>query len=139
MEAITGMKGNRYIAPETKVAYLEWLMTPPGEREPTAKTAMAEELGVSFKTLYNWESEPEFQEKLRGLKLQWGSRWYPDILAKLMDTVLNGPPAQSVSAAKVLLAHIDIKDESKKETEYSSDALEKISKALQDAGYDILE
>lgn len=132
------MKGNRYIDPKLKVAYLEWLMTPPGNREPTTKLAMAEELGISFKTLYNWESEPEFQEKLRGLKLQWGSRWYPDILAKLMDIVLNGPPAQSVAAAKVLLAHIDIKDESKKEIEYSSEALEALTKALEKEGYDVI-
>jgi hypothetical protein len=132
-------RGKRYIDPAIKAKYLEWLMTPPGDREPRAKTAMAEELGVSFKTLYNWESEPLFQEKLRTLKLEWGNRWYPDILAKLYDTVLNGPPAQSVAAAKVLLAHINIMDETKDTTEYSSEALEKISAALKDAGYDVID
>jgi hypothetical protein len=133
------MKGRRYIDPALKQEYFEWLMTPPGEREPSTKEAMAKHLEVSYKTLYNWESEPQFQEKLRTLKLEWGNRWYPDILAKLYDTVLNGPPAQSVAAAKVLLAHINIKDEAKDTKEYSSEALEKISAALKDAGYDVLE
>jgi len=131
--------GNRWIDPKVKTTYLEWLMTPPGEREPATKGAISELLGVSARTLYNWESEPAFQEKLRTIKLEWGSRWYPDIMAKLMDTVMNGPPAQSNGAAKILLSHIDIADAKGDDLEFSTEALEAISAALKKEGYNVIE
>ncbi len=130
---------NRYIDPARKLEYLEWIMTPPGQREPATKEAMAEHLGVTARTLYNWESENAFQEKLRGLKLEWGSRWYPDILNKLMDTVMTGPPAQSNGAAKILLAHIDIGDEKKGKLEFTNEMIDAISEALKSQGMDVLE
>ena len=130
---------NRYIDPSCKLEYLEWIMTPPGQREPTTKEAMAEHLGVTARTLYNWESESVFQEKLRGLKLEWGSRWYPDILNKLMDTVMNGPPAQSNGAAKILLNHIDIGDQKKDQIEFSNEMIEGITKALKKEGFEVIE
>ena len=131
--------GNRYIDPSCKLEYLEWIMTPPGQREPPTKEAMAEHLGVTARTLYNWESESAFQEKLRGLKLEWGSRWYPDILNKLMDTVMNGPPAQSNGAAKILLAHIDIGDEKKDQIEFTNEMIEAVSAALKKEGFEVIE
>jgi hypothetical protein len=132
-------QGNRYIAPELKTEYLEWLMTPPGEREPPTKEAMALHLGVSSRTFYNWESEPHFQEKLRSLKLEWGSRWYPDILARLMDVVMNGPPAQSVGAAKVLLSHIEIKDEKAGDLpEMEKELLKKMTAILKELNYEVI-
>ena len=130
---------NRYIDPTIKLEYLEWIMTPPGQREPSTKEAMADHLGVTSRTLYNWESESAFQEKLRGLKLEWGSRWYPDILNKLMETVLHGPPAQSNGAAKILLAHIDIGDKEKDKVEFTNDMIESISRALKEQGMDVIE
>jgi len=114
-------------------------MTPPGDREPPTKEAMAEHLGISYRTLYNWESESEFQEKLRTLKLEWGARWYPDILAQLYDTAMNGPPAQSNGAIKILLQHINIGDAERDDTEYSSEELEKLTAALKEIGYDVIE
>ncbi len=130
---------NRYIDPTVKLEYLEWIMTPPGQREPPTKEAMADHLGVTARTLYNWESESAFQEKLRGLKLEWGSRWYPDILNKLMETVMTGPPAQSNGAAKILLAHIDIGDEKKEKLEFTNEMIDAISEALKAQGMDVLE
>jgi hypothetical protein len=130
---------NRWIDPALKLEYLEWIMTPPGQREPTTKEAMADHLGVTARTLYNWESESAFQEKLRGLKLEWGSRWYPDILNKLFDQVMNGPPAQSNGAAKILLAHIDVGDAKKDQIEFTNDMIEAISAALKAEGLDVIE
>ena len=115
-------------------------MLPPGEREPSTKTAMAEHLGVSMRTLYNWEGEPEFQAKLRNLKIEWGNRWYPDILQRLMDVVLNGPPAQSVQASKVLLQHIDIKEEKEAANVDLDEKLrEKMIEVARELGYEVLE
>lgn len=133
------MQGRRYIDPKVKTRYLEWLMTPPGEREPSSKEAFAEAEQVSSRTLYNWEQEDEFQEALRSLKVKWGNRWYPDILQSLMDTVLTGPPAQRVAAAKVLLQHIDIKEEANTgDLDVDNEAVRRISEALRAAGYTVI-
>lgn len=134
------MQGRRWVDPQLKIEYLEWLMMPPGEREPASKEAMADHLGVTARTLYNWEREPEFQEKLRSLKVEWGNRWYPDILSKLMDIVSGGPPAQAVQAAKVLLSHIDIKDDGAKDSpEMEREVIKRMSAVLKEMGYDTLE
>jgi hypothetical protein len=134
------LKGNRNIDPAFKEQYLEWLMTPKGEREPATKEAMAEKLGVNSRTLWYWEKQPEFQAQMRKLKQEWGSRWYPDILARLMDIVENGPPAQSVQAAKTLLQHLDLADEDKKKkTEKAdSEAIERFKAALKENGFAVL-
>lgn len=134
------MQGNRYIDPKVKRAYLEWLLTIPGEREPSTKTDMATHLGVSMRTLYNWESDPEFQAKMRSVKLEWGSRWYPEILEQLMKVVSDGPPAQKVQAAKVLLQHIDIKEDSQSDSpEFEREVIKRMAAVLQEMGYETLE
>lgn len=129
----------RRIADTVREEYLEWLMTPPAQREPATKVAMAEKLGVAFKTLYNWEKEPMFREALRNLKSVWGTRWHGDILGRLMEIVENGPAAQSVNAAKVLLAHLDLGEVEGKEKEPDSEALERIRAALKAEGYTVVE
>ncbi len=131
-------QGKRWIDPKHKVAYLDWLMCPPGEREPATKQGMADHIEVSMRTLYNWEATPEFQEKMRSVKLAWGNKWYPDIMARLMDIVENGPPAQSVQASKVLLAHIDIKDEDNTPPEMEAELLKRMSAVLAELGYETL-
>lgn len=133
-------RGKRWIDPQIKEQFLDWLMTPPGEREPATKTEFAEQFGVSPKTLYNWEREPKFQEKLFQLRVEWGNRWYPDILAKLMDIVLNGPPAQSVAASKVLLSHIDVSETKEAVRIQVSEELQKRMKELaEELGYEVIE
>lgn len=44
-----------------KSRYVDWLVTDPAEREPSSNTALAAELGVSRRTLYDWRQEPEFR------------------------------------------------------------------------------
>ena len=48
-------------APQQK--YLDWLCTPPMERQPGSKTKMAVELGVDVKTIRRWEKKPAFREQ----------------------------------------------------------------------------
>ena len=114
-------------------------MMPPGEREPPTKNAMAEQLEVSLRTLYNWEAEPQFQEKIRELKIQWGNRWYPDILNSLYEIVTEGPPAQAVQAAKVLLQHIDIKDAKKSNAEFDDELSKRMGAVLKAMGYEVMD
>lgn len=44
-----------------KVRLLEWLTTPPAERSPDSQNKLADEIGVTSKTLRNWKVEPEFR------------------------------------------------------------------------------
>lgn len=50
---------------QRKLRLLEWLLTPPSDREPATKTALADELGVTARTLRNWESDARFVRLLR--------------------------------------------------------------------------
>jgi len=44
-----------------KVRFLDWLTTPPHERDPQTQTALAEELGVSTRLLRLWKADPAFR------------------------------------------------------------------------------
>jgi hypothetical protein len=132
-------QGRRWVDPSKKLEYLEWLLTVPGEREPATKTDVAVHLGVSMRTLYNWEGEPDFQEKMRSVKLQWGSRWYPEILEELMKVIKDGPPAQKVQAARVLLQHIDIKENETATPEMEQELLKRMTAVLKELGFDTVD
>lgn len=45
-----------------KMAYIEWLTTPPHAREPRTEKELAAKLDVYHKTLYNWRHDREFRE-----------------------------------------------------------------------------
>ena len=45
-----------------KMAYIEWLTTPPSAREPRTEKELAAQLDVYSKTLYNWRHDREFRE-----------------------------------------------------------------------------
>lgn len=45
-----------------KMAYIEWLTTPPHAREPATEKELAAQLDVYPKTLYNWRHDREFRE-----------------------------------------------------------------------------
>jgi hypothetical protein len=92
-----------------------------------------------MRTLYNWEGEPDFQEKMRSVKLQWGSRWYPEILEELMKVIKDGPPAQKVQAARVLLQHIDIKENETATPEMEQELLKRMTAVLKELGFDTVD
>lgn len=122
----------RYIDDEVRQRYLEWLMDPPGDRVPATKEEMAALLGVSRKTLYNWENSDEFQNELRRLREKWGVRYHSDILGRLMEIVQNGVDKDSVAAARVLLSHlrVDVEEESSKMEDERRDAIKEELEAL---------
>lgn len=128
-------KGNRNIPDTVKKDYLEWLMTPPAERDPSTKTEVAELLGVAISTLWRWEQEPDFQEELRLLRAKWGIRFHADILARLMKIVAEGTDTAAIQASKVLLPHIDTGPKPVSEEDISDEELRAIAKALNSQGY----
>ena len=131
-------KGNRVIDGSVKAEYLEWLLTPPAERDPSTKTEMSERLGVAISTLWRWEQEPDFQEEMRQLKTKWGVRFHGDILARLMDIVTNGTDTSAIQASKVLLPHIDTGPRAVSEGDITNEQVELIRKKLDEADYTLV-
>jgi DNA-binding XRE family transcriptional regulator len=131
-------KGNRHIDPSVREEYLQWLLTPPTEREPAQKREMAEHLGVSEPTLFRWEKSEEFQEALRNVKQQWGAAFQVDILSRLIDIIHSGTDTAAIQAAKVLLPHIDAGPKETAEDELSEAHLAAIRKALEEEGYEVI-
>jgi hypothetical protein len=132
-------KGFRNIEKNVKEEYLDWLMTPPVERDPSTKTEVAETLGVAISTLWRWEQEPEFQEELRLLKTKWGVRFHGEILARLMDIVTNGTDTSAIQASKVLLPHLDTGPRAIAENDILPEELAAIRDALMTNGYVVAE
>lgn len=130
----------RNIPEGVKEEYLNWLLTPPGEREPSSKKAFAEENDVSYRTLYYWEEEEDFQEAQRKIKTKWGARWHGDILGRLMSIVAEGSDAAAVSASKVLLQHLHIPDDVRSQKEELNDDQKALIRELMEAaGYRVLD
>lgn len=48
-----------------KMRYIEWLTTPPQERNPHTEKELARELDVYPKTLYGWKQDREFRDVWR--------------------------------------------------------------------------
>ncbi len=89
-------------------AYFNWMMTPPIDRIPSTKREMAETMGVNVATLYRYEKDTLFQEKVAGAKRELGAAWYGDIMGRLKEVVDRGKPQESIAAARVLLKHLEV-------------------------------
>ena len=120
---------------EIRAQYLEWIMTPPAEREPKYKKDIAKKLGVNRSTLYKWENETDFQEQLRELKTKWGLRWHGEILGRLMKIVTEGADSHSISAAKILLQHLDLSPIDTESKDMSPEKVMKLAEWLNKEGY----
>lgn len=110
-------------------------MTPPTERTPKTKKEWAELNGVGERTVHNWDEDDYVKDQLRRLKSKYGQKWHAEILDELMGVVRQGPAASKVSAAKLLLNHLDLGPEEEKSQEATPEAIEQIKAALKKAGY----
>lgn len=104
---------------------IEWLVTPESEREPRFKQELADALGVTPRTIRNWEKEPYVQRavssRTRGLfKVEKASA----VVAALYETAVDVGNSRQVAAAKVFLDWTD-----KAEAELSADDLAELSNA----------
>lgn len=123
------------IDPEIREKYLEWMMTPPLEREPDTKKGFAELWDVSENTLQYWEKSEEFQQRLLTLKKEWGAKYYPDILGRLINIIQEGSDNAAVQASKVLLGHLQIKTEDEKIAEQDNEKIALMRQWLEEQGY----
>jgi hypothetical protein len=126
----------RNIDPAIKDEYLNWLLTPPGQREPATKKDFAEMHGIANKTLYNWEDDDEFKEQMRNIKVKWGAKWHADLLAELYRIALqSGSDNHRISAIRTLLDHLEVEDKTKDNGEIDDEAAKRIAKFLQAEGF----
>lgn len=131
--------GKRIIDPSVKEAYLEWLKTPPSLRDPKTKKGMAEEIGVTERTLQNWEATDEFRDELLRFKKQLASRMYADLIGAAYDIAMHGPAPQRMPAIKLLLDHINLTDEEEEAKATLSDEVRQaIQEIIERDGYEII-
>lgn len=82
-------------------AYINWLCTPPQEREPSSKEAYAASIGVNVTTLRRWEKKEVFRKA-------WQSRvddvqGSPERSQRLLDTLYDRAIGGDIKAAQLYL------------------------------------
>lgn len=85
-------------------AYIDWVLTPEAEREPSTKRELAEFLGVTTQTLRNYAKsrfvQQELQSRAKGLaKVER----VPKVVDALYHQALDVDNPRSVAASKLLL------------------------------------
>ena len=71
-----------------KQRYLDWLLTPPREREPRTMEALADELGVTRRTMTTWRTQDkEFMETWERMYLSTIGN--PGRKQEIMDTLFR--------------------------------------------------
>jgi hypothetical protein len=88
-----------------KVKFMEWLLTPPADREPRTKSALADLFGVDIRSVNGWAEHPQFREEWQRRVTQIVGD--PSRGQRIMDTLYvaatdPGNKAQ-VAAAKLYL------------------------------------
>lgn len=81
-------RGKHMVVPITdfrKQSYLHWLCTPPKDRDPKTQIDLAEQLGVTTRTLQNWKDDKEFLEAWEKLYLKTIGN--PEVKMKIMKTL----------------------------------------------------
>ena len=68
-----------------KQRFLHWLCTPPKDREPRLLEELAEELGLTRRTLTNWKDDKDFLEAWEKLYLKTIGN--PEVKMRIMKTL----------------------------------------------------
>lgn len=94
-----------------KVRLLDWLTTPPSERQPQSQNKLAEELGVSARLLRMWKAEPTFRALWEKQAKEIIGE--PDKVQRLLEQMYEGATnpeetlASRVRAADLYLKAVD--------------------------------
>lgn len=83
--------------------YLEWLLTPKPYREPSTKVELAERLGISTRTLRNYDTDPWLRREL--IKRQRSAiaiTEVGEVLESLLTQAKDPENGRSVQAARVI-------------------------------------
>jgi hypothetical protein len=98
-------RGKHMVVPITdfrKQTFLKWLCTPAKERDPKTMELLAEQLGLSRRTLTNWKDDKEFLEawEKRYLKTIGDPSRKQEIMDVLYRTATDADDPKHVQAAK---------------------------------------
>lgn len=77
--------------------FVEWLATPEDERLP--QMTVAEQWGVSDRTIRNWMRDPEVGEAATDLAMSWVGAQVPQVVSSMVREAKRG----NVAAAKLIL------------------------------------
>lgn len=91
---------------EAQEQFIEWLALPRSERQPPTYAALAEELGVSVASLYNWKKDPHVTDQVRArMRSVLGVEKLPDVIGQLYRVATGDgyKGSENVSAARTLL------------------------------------
>jgi hypothetical protein len=115
-------KKDKYFLTSEQEEYLLWLLTPEDSRRPSTKKAWAEDHGLHYNTLGQWEKKEGFKERWRlGVE---GMTQSPERTHKLLDALYIKGIAGDVRSAELYLkatgymqniATVNVKTESVKE------------------------
>lgn len=85
-----------------KQAYLDWLCTPPSERDPRNQKDFADSIGVTQRTFLNWKDDREFLDEWqkRYIKTIGDPGRKQHIMETLYRTATDGDDPKHVAAAK---------------------------------------
>lgn len=116
-----------------KQAFLDWLCTPPRERDPKTFKAFAESIGVDRRTLQNWRDDKEFLEEWekRYLKTIGDPSRKSQIMETLLQTATDPDDPKHVQAAKTYFEIEGSVKPAKMQVEVSGSAKELTDEQLQ--------
>lgn len=92
-----------------KVRFLNWLTTPPQEREPRSQRLLAEELGCSDRLLRVWKSDPGFRAlwDKQAKDIVGDPEQVQMVLMKLRDHALDDTSPKQMKAAELYLRSVE--------------------------------
>ena len=87
------------------VKFMDWLVTPPGHRDPSSREKLAAVFGIDARTMRQWQEHPQFREEWqRRVSKLVGS---PERTQRVMDTLYASATdvtnRNQVQAAKLYL------------------------------------
>ena len=108
-----------------KMAYIEWLTTPPHARVPSNEKELAKQLDVYHKTLYNWRHDREFREVWQDNTdaVIGGEDRRQAVMDALYQAASDDHNPRHVQAAKLYLDAIDKMSPTKNNVKVSHKAL----------------
>lgn len=110
--------------------YLDWLLTPEGERDPSLKTQLAERLGVSLQTLHNYDGDRWLQDEyMRRARGHFKVAKFGRVLDTLYQIATNPSHKASVTAANAILRWVETNIETESTVDLSKYTDEEIMDA----------
>jgi hypothetical protein len=108
-----------------KMAFIEWLTTPPTAREPRTEREFAVANDLHYKTLYNWKQDREFREVWQDNtdKVIGGEDRRQMVMEALFRTASDDHNPRHVAAAKLYLEAIKAMSPTKAGVQVSHKAL----------------